>query len=173
MPKPLPPESSNTSPVQTYLDREAVAQATGRRQTNGDEAKAVPKAEAEANQPAPKPKVTKLTGEPVNITREFHLTASAARTLKTAVGIYEEPAGGSITNSHFLRALLMVIEDALPHLADEAQKLTNFKRPSNAPGYEAEREKFERRLAEAIIAGMRAYGQARRPARRLTDETQE
>lgn len=111
-------------------------------------------------------KVPKLTGEPVDITREFHLTRRAARTLKRAVDIYGEAIGGSITNSHFLRALLIVIEDAIPHLEEEAAKprLRSLKRPSNAPGFEAEREAFEQEMAEAIIAGLRAYGQARRPA---------
>ncbi len=111
-------------------------------------------------------KTPKLTGEPVDITREFHLTRRAAKTLKRAVDIYGEAIGGSITNSHFLRALLIVVEDAIPHLEEEATKLrlSSLKRPSNAPGFEAEREAFEREMAEAIMTGLRAYGQARRPA---------
>ena len=150
MPKPLK-ESTTTSSLAHILDPATTDQ--------------VLKRETLDRQPTDQTKKTpKLTGEPVDITREFHLTRRAARTLKRAVDIYGEAIGGSITNSHFLRALLIVVEDAIPHLEEEATKLGALKRPSNAPGFEAEREAFEQEMAEAIITGLRAYGQARRPA---------
>jgi hypothetical protein len=151
MPKPLK-ESTPSSSLAHILDPATTDQ--------------VLKRETPDRQPTDQTKKTpKLTGEPVDITREFHLTRRAARTLKRAVDIYGEAIGGSITNSHFLRALLVVVEDAIPHLEEEAARLSSLKRPSNAPGFEAEREAFEQEMAEAIITGLRAYGQARRPAR--------
>src|SRR5512135_2388747 len=154
MPKPLK-DPTPTSSLAHILDRETADQVL-RRET--------PDSNPAADQTK---KTPKLTGEPVDITREFHLTRRAARTLKRAVDVYGEAIGGSITNSHFLRALLIVVEDAIPHLEEEAAKLrlSALKRPSNAPGFEAEREAFEQEMAEAIATGLRAYGQARRPAR--------
>ncbi len=152
MPKPLK-ESTSSSSLAHILDPATTDQ--------------VLKRETPDRQPPDQTKKTpKLTGAPVDITREFHLTRRTARTLKRAVDIYGEAIGGSITNSHFLRALLIVVEDAIPHLEEEAAKLrlSALKRPSNAPGFEAEREAFEQERAEAIITGLRAYGQARRPA---------
>src|SRR5512135_3830709 len=141
MPKPLK-DPTPTSSLAHILDRETADQVL-RRET--------PDSNPAADQTK---KTPKLTGEPVDITREFHLTRRAARTLKRAVDIYGEAIGGSITNSHFLRALLIVVEDAIPHLEEEAAKLSSLKRPSNAPGFEAEREAFEQQVAEAIINGL-------------------
>ena len=152
MPKPLK-DPTPTSSLAHILDRETADQVL-RRET--------PDSNPAADQTK---KTPKLTGEPVDITREFHLTRRAARTLKRAVDIYGEAIGGSITNSHFLRALLIVVEDAIPHLEGEAAKLSSLKRPSNAPGFEAVRVAFEQQVAEAIITGLQAYVQARRPAR--------
>jgi hypothetical protein len=102
----------------------------------------------------------KATGEPVNRTREFHLTASTDATLKRAVEVFNEATGSNLTNSHFFRAVLLAVAQAMPELEREAAKLGPLKRPSNAPGHEADRDEFERKLADAFLAGIRAYRHA-------------
>jgi hypothetical protein len=139
MAKPLTKDQP-TSSVANLLNANVVAAALG---------PAKPIVQAESHE-------TKITGEPVNRTREFHLTASADATLKQAVEIYNAATGSNITNSHFFRAVLMAVAQAMPELEREAAKLGLMKRPSNAPGHEAERDEFERRLAHAFLAGIQA-----------------
>src|SRR4051812_36023610 len=98
MPKPLRQEETTDRPIAKIINSENTAAVLGR---------------ASTNPPAPPNQTTpKLTGEPVNIAKEFHLTRTASLTLKKSVGIFEDATGG-LTNSHFLRALLMVVEDAM------------------------------------------------------------
>jgi hypothetical protein len=44
----------------------------------------------------------------------------------------------------------------MPELEREAERLGRIKRPRNVRGKEHERELFERRIAAAFMAGMRA-----------------
>lgn len=143
MAKPLTKDQPSSS-VANLLNSQVVAAALGTAKTVGT---------ATAND-------VKTTGEPVNRTREFHLTASADATLKRAVEIYNEATGSNLTNSHFFRAVLMAVAQAMPEIEKEAAKLGPLKRPSNAPGHEAERDEFERKLANAFLAGIRAYRHA-------------
>src|SRR3954470_22739362 len=108
MAKPLQQQPSDGT-VANILNSNTTAAALGRA--------APPHTPAGQSRTQPKP-----TGEPVNVAREFHLTASAARTLKKSVETFGD-AVGPLTNSHFLRALLMVVQDALPYLEAEADKL--------------------------------------------------
>lgn len=96
-----------------------------------------------------------LTGEPANVKREFVLTPSGEESLRRLQAIYERATGAKLTGSHMLRALLRVVDAALPDIEREAARLGPLKRPSNARGGEAERDEFERRIAACLLAGMR------------------
>jgi hypothetical protein len=96
------------------------------------------------------------TGETPDIKREFILTRVADDTLREAVRLLSRATGTDVTNSHFLRALLEVVAQAMPELEQGATGLGRLRRPSNARGNEAARESYERRLAEALRAGLRA-----------------
>lgn len=96
------------------------------------------------------------TGEPANVKREFVLTPGAETTLRQVLALFEQATGAKLTHSHLLRAVLTVLEHALPDLEREAARLGPMKRPSNARGAEAERDDFERRLAAVLRAGVRA-----------------
>jgi hypothetical protein len=111
---------------------------------------------AVAASPAPAPARRLFeAGEPANVKREFVLTPSADETLRTLVSTFERATGATITKSHLLRALLRAAAGALPEVEEEAALLGRMKRPSNARGNEPERDEFERRLARAILAGLR------------------
>jgi hypothetical protein len=99
------------------------------------------------------------TGETPDIKREFILTASADETLHQGVRIFSRATGTDLTNSHFLRVLLKTVEHALPELEKEASRIGRLKRPSNAKGHEADREEYERRLAQALLVAIRKCGQ--------------
>ena len=103
----------------------------------------------------PFPRTGEATGEPANVTREFVLTPSANKTLDELIGIYEAATGADLTRSHVLRAVLMAVRDALPAIKSEARHIGPLKRPSNARGCEADRDEFERQIAQAFKAGMR------------------
>jgi hypothetical protein len=96
------------------------------------------------------------TGELANITRQFILTSSTDETLKRLLAVYSRASGANLTNSHVLRAILKAVSHAMPELEREATRLRALKRPSNARGKEALREEFEKKLATAFVAGMRA-----------------
>jgi hypothetical protein len=96
------------------------------------------------------------TGELANITRQFILTLTTDETLKRLVTLYSNASGSELTNSHVLRAILKGVAHAMPELEREASRLQRLKRPSNARGKEYLREEFERRIAAAFVAGMRA-----------------
>jgi hypothetical protein len=109
--------------------------------------------------PAPAERLSEA-GEPANIKREFVLTPSADETLRTLVSVFERATGTTITNSHLLRTLLRAAAEALPEIEKEAARLGRMKRPSNARGNESERDEFERRLAQALLAAL-ARGEPR------------
>ena len=95
------------------------------------------------------------TGEPAKIPCEFILTPTAKKTVDELISIFKSATGTELTRSHVLRAVLMVIKEALPNIKAEAKHIGPLKRPSNAVGAEAERDEFERQIAKAFKAGMR------------------
>jgi hypothetical protein len=115
--------------------------------------------------PPPRPPAFPPAREPdgpdaVYLKREFVLTQTADATLKRLVGLFETATGTTVSNSHVLRAVLSLVADSWPDLEREAARLGPLARPSNARGKEAERVAFERALADALLAGLRASGKA-------------
>jgi hypothetical protein len=100
-----------------------------------------------------------LAGEPTNIHRQFILTRSADETLKKLVRIYSRAGGVDLKSSEVMRAVLIALEHAAPELEREAARLGRLKRPKNDRGNEGLRDRLERRIARAIIAGVRATTQ--------------
>jgi hypothetical protein len=96
------------------------------------------------------------TGEIPDIKREFILTESADETLDQTVRLFSRATGANVSNSHFLRALLQVVSQAMPEIERQVVHLPKLKRPSNGRGRVAEREEYERKLAEVLHAGIRA-----------------
>jgi hypothetical protein len=105
-----------------------------------------------------------ITGPGVNhecadnpsIKREFMLTPLADESLHDAVRVLSRATGTSLSNSHFLRVVLKVIEHAMPQIQSEALRLGKLKRPSNARENQAQREEYEQKMAEALGAALRS-----------------
>jgi hypothetical protein len=96
-------------------------------------------------------------GETPHIKREFILTPAADDTLAGTVRCLSRATGTNVSNSHFLRSLLKAVAHALPELEREASQIGRLKRPGNARGKEACREGYEEKLAEALLAALRAW----------------
>lgn len=104
----------------------------------------------------PQPVPAEPAGEPANIHRQFILTRSADETLKKLVRIYSRAGGVDLKGSEVMRAVLIALEHAAPELEREAARIGRLKRPKNDRGNEGLRDRLERRIARAIIAGARA-----------------
>lgn len=90
------------------------------------------------------------------INRELVLTPAAARALDRLVEVFREATGSRLSTSHAARALLVATAACIEPIEREARRLGALRLPGNARGREGERERFERRLAAAIVAGFRA-----------------
>jgi hypothetical protein len=95
-------------------------------------------------------------GENPTIKREFVLTASTDQTFSQVVDLYRRSTGTKLSSSHVARAILRGIDHCMDSLEREARHIGALKLPGNARGREGERERFEQRLAEAFVAGIRA-----------------
>jgi hypothetical protein len=95
------------------------------------------------------------TGETPTIKREFILTPQADETLKHLVDVFSRATGTQVTNSHLLRAALKALAEAMPAIERGASELGRLKRPSNARGREAERERYEEAIARALSQASR------------------
>jgi hypothetical protein len=91
-----------------------------------------------------------------SIKREFMLTPLADDSLHNAVRVLSRATGASLSNSHFLRVMLKVVEHAMPEIERKASRLGKLKRPGNARDSQAEREEFEHRIAEAVAAALQS-----------------
>lgn len=88
--------------------------------------------------------------------RELVLTPETDAVLAKLVELYRQTTGTRLTTSHVARAILKGVHHCMHYLEREARHLPPMNLPSNAKGRELERERFEARLADAFIAGIRA-----------------
>lgn len=88
--------------------------------------------------------------------REVVLTPDTDEVFSRLVELYRRTTGTKLTTSHVARAILKGAHHCMPYLEREAHHLGSMNLPSNARGRELERERFEARLADAFIAGIRA-----------------
>lgn len=96
------------------------------------------------------------SGEGTLLKRELILSRTTDDALTGLVQLYRRATGARLTASHAARAMLRGVAFCLPELEQEARRIGPLKLPSNARGREAERDRFEQRLAEAFINGIRA-----------------
>lgn len=90
------------------------------------------------------------------IKRELILTQETDATLSQLVELYRKATGSKVTTSHVARSLLLAVHHSMDYLSRESRRIGPLKLPSNARGREQDRLKFEARLADAFLAGMRA-----------------
>lgn len=95
-------------------------------------------------------------GRPMTIKREVVLTGPTDDTLTRLVDMYRRATGTRLSTSHVVRMMLRGVGHCMDSVEREAGRIGRRKLPANATGHEAERERFEHRLAQAFVNGMRA-----------------
>lgn len=88
--------------------------------------------------------------------RELVLTRAADDSFTQLVEVYRRATGTRLTTSHVARAVLKGVAHCFDQLEKHARRMGPLKLPSNAAGRTMERERFEARIADAFIAGIRA-----------------
>ena len=150
MPRPLR-ESPPTSAVARLLDVGAAARAVATTVVSAPEAMiSVPPTTA-----APQSGNRGL-GCSSFVKREFVLTPATEQSLTHLIDGIRRETGARVSASHVLRALLLAAEHAKANIETEARCIGPLKLPCNARGRESERAAFERRIAAALVAGMRS-----------------
>lgn len=104
---------------------------------------------------SPPPQIQKAVDNRPRIKRELVLTETADLTLTRLVELYRRQTGTKLTTSHVARALLKGVAHCIDTLEREARRLGPMQLPPNAPAFELERERFEARIADAFVAGIR------------------
>ncbi|RIK66070.1 MAG: hypothetical protein DCC65_10625 [Planctomycetota bacterium] len=112
--------------------------------------------------PTPSYPAGALTGEPANIKRELVLSPSTEETFSRLVEVYRRSTGTRLSNSHVARAMLKGLAACMTSLEREADAIGRLRLPGNARGREGERERFEDRIAEAFVNGVRSAAAYRR-----------
>lgn len=151
MPKPLR-EPQPTSSVARLLDLDAAARAVRKQPSDTEPSRQTyhlgPQLAAAPISPS--------TGETPRIKRELVLTHSADQAFTRLVEVYHQATGTRLTASHVARAMFKGVAHCMDQLERHAKKNGPLRLPSNARGRELERERFEARIADAFIAGIRA-----------------
>lgn len=144
-------ETPPTSAVARLLDVGAAARAVS------SAAALAPERTVEPSQgQAPAQSQTRQCDGNTPIKREFVLTPGTERALTTLIDSIRHATGARVSASHVLRALLLAVEHAQSNIDGESRRLGTLRLPSNARGRDAERAQFERQIAAALAAGMRA-----------------
>ena len=140
-----PPPSSS---IARLLDKDAAARAV-----------APPMAESSTREPTTVSPVTHVSPQPresAYIKREVVLTPSTAETFDRLLELYRRATGTRLNASQVTRAMLQGAAHSMESLEHHAELIGPMRLPSNARGREIDRERFERRLAAAFVAGIRA-----------------
>lgn len=87
--------------------------------------------------------------------REIVLTPAGAKTFDELVDLYRKATQTRLTASHVARVIMKAIEYSFDQLEREAKRLGPMKLPSNSRSAEDDRERFESKIADAFVAGMR------------------
>ena len=105
--------------------------------------------------PAQRSATTVSTAQRATIKREVVLTPTTDATLSRLVDMYRRATGTKLSASQVVRAMLKGAAHAMQSLEMEARALGPMKLPSNARGTELARERFESRIADVFLAGVR------------------
>lgn len=158
MAKPLrqPPP---TSSVAHLFDMEAAARAVATPavapRPASQEPAGTPKIATELVARSPEHAAVNL-GEQPNVKREFVLTPSTDQAFTRLVDLYRRSTGTRLTSSHVARAVMKGIAHCMDTLEREARRMGPQRLPSNARDQALERERFEARIADAFVAGVRS-----------------
>jgi hypothetical protein len=90
-----------------------------------------------------------------HLKREFILSRGADQALACLVNVFRESTGARVTNSHVIRALLLVLGQIIDRVKDEAEQIGPTPLPSNGRSFEHERRQFEAQLVAAFERSLR------------------
>lgn len=146
MAKPLR-ETPPTSSIERLFDIKAAARAVAEPQLDAPSMAAVdePKRRTARRSSAERPSQS----------REIVLTPSGAKSFDALVDLYRRTTQTRLTASHVARVIMKAVEYSFDQLEREAKRLGPLKLPSNARTAEDERERFESKIADAFVAGVR------------------
>lgn len=102
------------------------------------------------------PPVDTTTSSPQLIKREFILTEAADDTFTRLLMLYRRATQTRMTASHLLRAMMISVSHCFASLEHAARKMSQERLPPNGPAFEVQRAAFERRVAEALVSGIRS-----------------
>lgn len=88
------------------------------------------------------------------VNREVVLTSETDAVLTDLVVRARTTTCTKLTTSHVVRAVLRVVAHRSGELQRALEQLGPLKLPSNAPGFEDERERFEASLADALLRAL-------------------
>jgi hypothetical protein len=94
-------------------------------------------------------------GTAESVARDLNLTPQANETFERLLEAYRRATGTRMNASMMLRGVLRGVEHCFEELEREARRIGRLKLPSNARGREIERERFEARIADAFVRGIR------------------
>jgi hypothetical protein len=155
MAKPLrtPPPSSS---VARLFDLDAAARAVAAPAPTREIAETQPVQQQESALPPRIPASPAPVVASPHIKREFVFTPASEATFSQLVEIYRRTTGTKLTASHVARALMKGVAHCMEYLEKEARRIGPLKLPSNARGRDLERDRFEAKIADAFIAGIRS-----------------
>lgn len=160
---------STSSPIARLLDMQTAANAVAAapvvhrpQPENGPAGRPPPSAVSNQDNPATEPRWTpgprSHPAELRFIKRELVLTTETDETFTRLIDAFRRATGTRLSASHMARAMLRAVAFAMPSVEHEAARLGTMKLPSNARGRGIERERFEARLADALLSGLIAFG---------------
>lgn len=88
-----------------------------------------------------------------SIKRELVLSPLAEATFAELVDVLRRTTGTKLTASHAFRSLMRALRPAVTTLAGRSD-CVRLRLPSNAPGYEKERETFEEALCRLLVSAI-------------------
>lgn len=147
MPQPLRQPPPSSSIAARLLDAEAAARAIGPALLN-DSARNEPIEKGTQSAPAQVCAVL--------VKREITLTPAADEALTQLVDVLRRATRTRLGTSLTARALLRAVAHCMGSIEREARRTGPCKLPANARGRDAERDRFEFRVAQAIANGMRS-----------------
>lgn len=150
MPKPLK-DPVPTSSIARLFDMGAAARAVSAPTEEPPTLAVAPEA-PKSNAPRSQ---RRASGEQPTLKRELVLTPSADKAFGDLVDLYRRTTQSRLTASHVGRAVMKGIAHCFDQLEREARRIGPLKLPPNARGRELDRERFEARIADAFVAGIR------------------
>lgn len=145
-----------SSSVARLFDMESAAKAVAVTRPSNEQPPAMPPAETQPTNESASVTPSTAPGPSAFVKRQLLLTPATDAALSRLVEVFRRTTGTKLSTSHMVRAMLKGVAHAMYNLEREARRLGPMKLPANARGHEADRERFEARLADALVAGIRA-----------------